>query len=223
MTGPSFDDLMEGASPGRGGTAPAGARPARRRRATARAAAEPRGGAGDPARAPSATPAGADDGAAPPARRRAGRRGGHRRGGLLRRLPRRQRGLERHDDVVSIPMRPTAVAPQTAAAVIALEKNGSESNVPMTLTVSGLKKLPKGGYYELWLTREVKSGGGTKQKLLVSCGTFLQSSDRRRGEDERPLYAREPARLGDHAARPRSHDPADRADDVATEPFARWR
>lgn len=80
--------------------------------------------------------------------------------------------------VVSIPMRPTAVAPQTAAAVIALEKNGSESNVPMTLTVSGLKKLPKGGYYELWLTREVKSGGGTTQKLLVSCGTFLQSSDR---------------------------------------------
>ncbi len=80
--------------------------------------------------------------------------------------------------VVSIPMRPTAVAPQTAAAVIALEKNGSESNVPMTLTVSGLKKLPKGGYYELWLTREVKSGGRTTQKLLVSCGTFLQSSDR---------------------------------------------
>ena len=80
--------------------------------------------------------------------------------------------------VVSIPMRPTAVAPQTAAAVIALEKNGSESNVPMTLTVSGLKKLPKGGYYELWLTRAVKSGGQTTQKLLVSCGTFLQSSDR---------------------------------------------
>ena len=80
--------------------------------------------------------------------------------------------------VVSIPMRPTAVAPQTAAAVIALDKNGSESNVPMTLTVSGLKKLPKGGYYELWLTREVKSGGRTTQKLLVSCGTFLQSSDR---------------------------------------------
>jgi anti-sigma-K factor RskA len=80
--------------------------------------------------------------------------------------------------VVNIPMRPTAVAPQTAAAVIALEKNGSESNVPMTLTVSGLKKLPRGSYYELWLTREAKSGGRTTQKLLVSCGTFLQSSDR---------------------------------------------
>ncbi len=79
---------------------------------------------------------------------------------------------------VSIPMRPTALAPQTAGAVIALEKSGSESNVPMTLTVSGLKKLPKGGYYELWLTRAVKSGGRTTQKLLVSCGTFLQSSDR---------------------------------------------
>ena len=80
--------------------------------------------------------------------------------------------------VVTIAMRPTAVAPQTAAAVIALEKNGSESNVPMTLTVSGLKKLPKGSYYELWLTRAVRSGGRTTQKLLVSCGTFLQSSDR---------------------------------------------
>jgi len=80
--------------------------------------------------------------------------------------------------VTNIAMRPTAAAPQTAAAIIALEKTGGETNVPMTLTVSGLKKLPKGGYYELWLTREGTSGGKTTQKLIVSCGTFLQSSDR---------------------------------------------
>jgi hypothetical protein len=82
------------------------------------------------------------------------------------------------NDVVSIPMRPTAIAPKTAGAVIALEKTGGDSNVPMTLTVSGLKKLPKGSYYELWLTRAVTKGGTTTQKLIVSCGTFLQSSDR---------------------------------------------
>jgi hypothetical protein len=78
----------------------------------------------------------------------------------------------------NIAMRPTALAPKTAGAVIALERTGSDSNVPMTLTVSGLKKLPKGGYYELWLTRAVSTGGETKQKLIVSCGTFLQSSNR---------------------------------------------
>jgi hypothetical protein len=80
--------------------------------------------------------------------------------------------------VTNIPMRPTALAPRTAQAVIALEKTGGESNVPMTLTVSNLRHLPKGSYYELWLTRAVDAGGTTKQKLIVLCGTFLQSADR---------------------------------------------
>ena len=120
-------------------------------------------------------------------------------------------------------MRPTAVAPQTAAAVIALEKNGSESNVPMTLTVSGLKKLPKGSYYELWLTREVKSGGRTTQKLLVSCGTFLQSSDRVEVKMNAPYTLdNQPGWVITRHVRGVTTAP-DRADDVATEPFARWR
>jgi hypothetical protein len=76
---------------------------------------------------------------------------------------------------VQIQMRPTAQAP-TAAAVLAVDKGHDDSNVPMTLTVSNLKSLPKGGFYELWLTRVVKHGGTTTQKLVVSCGTFVGAS-----------------------------------------------
>lgn len=179
MSGPSFDDLMEGASPDE---------EARLRRMHDLLVA-----AGPPPELPPSLEE------APVIRRERERR---QRRPALTTLPRRRFGAvlvgaagiavaaffvgylagnvgsSGGPPVVNIAMRPTAVAPQTAAAVIALEKNGSDSNVPMTLTVSGLKKLPKGGYYELWLTREAKSGGRTTQKLLVSCGTFLQSSDR---------------------------------------------
>lgn len=80
--------------------------------------------------------------------------------------------------VVNIAMKSTPVAPQSAA-VLALEKGHGDENIPMTLTVSGLKTLPKGGYYELWLTRAGKGGGGaTTQQRIVSCGTFVVSSDR---------------------------------------------
>lgn len=79
-------------------------------------------------------------------------------------------------DVVSIPMRPTAAA-RGSAAVLAVQR-GSDTNVPMTLTVSNLRHLPRGGYYELWLTRKVRKDGKTTQKMIVSCGTFLQSADR---------------------------------------------
>ena len=77
----------------------------------------------------------------------------------------------------NIPMRPTAAAPGSAA-VLALARGSSDKNVPMTLTVSNLKHLPKGGYYELWLTRAVKANGKTTQKLVVVCGTFIQNANR---------------------------------------------
>ena len=78
---------------------------------------------------------------------------------------------------IDIPMRPTPAAPGSAA-VLAVARDQGDKNVPMTLTVSNLKHLPRGGYYELWLTRAVKSGGKTTQKLIVVCGTFIQNADR---------------------------------------------
>jgi hypothetical protein len=79
--------------------------------------------------------------------------------------------------VVNIPMRPTPAAPGSAA-VLALPRDSGDKNVPMTLTVSNLKHLPKGGYYELWLTRAVKANGKTTQKMIIVCGTFIQNADR---------------------------------------------
>jgi hypothetical protein len=75
--------------------------------------------------------------------------------------------------VVSIPMRPTAAAPHSAA-LIDVYKGGEGGNIPLKLTVSGLRKLPEGGYYELWLTRVVEG----KQHRVVSCGTFVASTER---------------------------------------------
>ena len=77
---------------------------------------------------------------------------------------------------IDIPMKPTPAAGAQAQGVLALERDHGESNIPMTLTVSNLKSLPKGGYYELWLTRVVRKDGKTVQKPVVSCGTFLGSS-----------------------------------------------
>ena len=51
-----------------------------------------------------------------------------------------------------------------ALATLQLGKADDAGNWPMVLHVSGLPKLPKGGYYALYLTK-----GG---KPLVSCGTI---------------------------------------------------
>ncbi|MGZ8695195.1 MAG: anti-sigma factor [Gaiellaceae bacterium] len=75
--------------------------------------------------------------------------------------------------VRTIPMRPTAAAPHSAAVIDVLE-GGEGGNIPLNLTVSGLRKLPEGSYYELWLTRVVKG----KQQRVVSCGTFVANTDR---------------------------------------------
>jgi len=57
----------------------------------------------------------------------------------------------------------TALA-QGALATLKLGKPDSAGNWPMVLEVSGLPKLAKGGYYDLYLTK-----GGVP---LVSCGTI---------------------------------------------------
>ena len=51
-----------------------------------------------------------------------------------------------------------------ASATIQLGKKDDQGNWPMVLRATGLKQLPEGGYYDLYLTR-----GG---KPLVLCGTF---------------------------------------------------
>ena len=72
------------------------------------------------------------------------------------------------ETVATIPMKPTEAAPGSAG-VLRIGKEAKGGNTPMILTVSGLEPLSKGGYYELWLTKE----RGEKQERVVSCGTFV--------------------------------------------------
>lgn len=60
-------------------------------------------------------------------------------------------------------MHGTKAAPQAQAA-LDVAKIDSAGNWPLQLVVSGLRELPRGGYYELWLTKGGKPG--------ASCGTF---------------------------------------------------
>jgi hypothetical protein len=60
-------------------------------------------------------------------------------------------------------MRGTAAA-KGALASITLRPVEEGGNWPMKVTVSGLPELPKGSYYELFLTR--------KGKVVASCGSF---------------------------------------------------
>jgi hypothetical protein len=61
----------------------------------------------------------------------------------------------------------TAQAPNALAA-LRVEDRDPAGNWPMTLTVTGLPKLPQHGYYEVFLTR-----GG---KVFAPCGSFLVRS-----------------------------------------------
>ena len=67
----------------------------------------------------------------------------------------------------AVPMRSTANAPN-ASALIELGYPDDDGNWPMLVTVRGLKPLPKGGYYELLLTR--------KGKPVAVCGSFKVKS-----------------------------------------------
>ena len=62
------------------------------------------------------------------------------------------------------PMHGNAFAPQ-AQATIRIAAADSAGNWPMRFSVAGLKPLPKGGYYELYLSR-----GG---QPVATCGTFI--------------------------------------------------
>jgi hypothetical protein len=63
----------------------------------------------------------------------------------------------------TVELRGTSLA-RGAFASLELGKAGPSGNWPMMLHVRGLPKLTKGGYYDLYLTRDGEP--------LVSCGTF---------------------------------------------------
>ncbi len=63
----------------------------------------------------------------------------------------------------TLPMHGTAAAPQ-AVAVLKVGKIDSSGNWPLELQVTGLKQLPNGSWYTLYLTK--------KKQRSESCGTF---------------------------------------------------
>jgi anti-sigma-K factor RskA len=71
------------------------------------------------------------------------------------------------DEAGSVQMHST-VAASTASAVIHVGKADSAGNWPLKLDVKGLPELPKGQYYEMFLSRGA-------DKRAASCGTFRVS------------------------------------------------
>jgi hypothetical protein len=71
-------------------------------------------------------------------------------------------------DSAPIAMKGTQAAP-AALASIRLANKDTAGNWPMQIEEHGLKPLPKGGYYQLWLTK--------KGKPAASCGTFAVTPD----------------------------------------------
>lgn len=67
----------------------------------------------------------------------------------------------------SLPMHGTVLA-QSASAVIRIGKVDSAGNWPLKVSVKNLPTLPKGQYYEMYLTRG-------KDLRAASCGTFRVS------------------------------------------------
>jgi hypothetical protein len=71
--------------------------------------------------------------------------------------------------VRTVRMHSTNAAPQ-AIASLQIGSKDAAGNWPMLVNVSNLPKLPRRGYYTLWLTR--------KGKPVVACGTFLAQGAR---------------------------------------------
>lgn len=69
-----------------------------------------------------------------------------------------------------VKMRGTPAAPTGAQATLELGQRDSAGNWPMLVNVSNLRKLPHGGYYNLYLT---KNG-----RPVVLCGSFIYTPKR---------------------------------------------
>ena len=98
-----------------------------------------------------------------------------------------------------VKMQPTAAAPTGAQGSLKLGEKDTDGNWPMLVNVSNLKKLPKGGYYNLYLTK--------KGRPVVLCGSFVV------GGDHTTVHFTEPYTLKNFDGwvvtlqRPRHHDP----------------
>ena len=77
------------------------------------------------------------------------------------------RAKEPFSTVFTVPMHGTAAA-RSSSATIDIGKADEAGNWPLKLVVHGLKPLPKGQYYEMFLSR------GADQRA-ASCGTFRVS------------------------------------------------
>lgn len=76
-------------------------------------------------------------------------------------------GGEGFDERAAIRMHPTAQTPaeaRAASALIRVGKPDADGNWPLRLEVKGLPRLPKGGYYALWLSKDGEFG--------ATCGSF---------------------------------------------------
>jgi Anti-sigma-K factor rskA len=78
-----------------------------------------------------------------------------------------KRGVGNNDNVIhSVAMHGTGIA-QNASAKIDIEAVDSSGNWPLRVVVRGLKKLPKGSYYAMFLTKHGKP--------IAACGIFTVS------------------------------------------------
>jgi hypothetical protein len=77
------------------------------------------------------------------------------------------RAKEPFSTVFTVPMHGTAAA-RSSSATIDIGKADEAGNWPLKLVVHGLKQLPKGQYYEMFLTNG--------HKPSASCGTFRVTS-----------------------------------------------
>jgi hypothetical protein len=69
-----------------------------------------------------------------------------------------------------IKMDATGVAPAGAQGALKLGEKDKNGNWPLLVTVSNLKTLPKGGYYNVYLTKHGRP--------VVLCGSFVIHDDR---------------------------------------------
>ena len=74
---------------------------------------------------------------------------------------------QKFSSVATVPMHGTAIA-ANASAVIHIGNDDSDGNWPLKVVVHGLKPLPKGQFYEMYLTRH--------GKRVATCGTFRLTS-----------------------------------------------
>lgn len=93
-------------------------------------------------------------------------------------------GGDGFDARLTVPMEATDDAPDAAAVIRVGERDDATGNWQLELDVSGLPKLPPGGYYVLWLAKD--------GEYAATCGSFSV------GEGETTVRVNVSYRLGDY-------------------------